>query len=331
MASGLTNNFQCPATTKSELNRPSHIQSSKDNTSRPFEDVLARMRTRAETRAQEAKELGIVLPSQSGDLHTYSPSMGYLKQAIEIISAPKAPCQTKRTKTFQAAGQKHPRNEYKPVPHDDERPFKATLVRLKARREQKRSEAKELGITLPSESGDIHSFSPALGYLKQGLTIIKSRHASESIIEKTTETKKQFVTINVEKPDCSITPDQSKQTRTTKTHQVKEATSFSHALDTMLVKAQTRRNERLEQANALNITLPSQISMEYTHKSKSLNKAPDIYNQKSDNKIQIRLETILNDLQQRSALRRLQEEALKANEKQLQSIQTTKQNPSHEH
>ncbi|MFZ5953446.1 MAG: hypothetical protein ACOYXC_22275 [Candidatus Rifleibacteriota bacterium] len=51
----------------------------------PFKDVLARMQRRSEQRKAEAEKLGIVLPSQGGDMSAVSPSLSKLNGAIKEI------------------------------------------------------------------------------------------------------------------------------------------------------------------------------------------------------------------------------------------------------
>ncbi|MEW6709030.1 MAG: hypothetical protein AB1403_04340 [Candidatus Riflebacteria bacterium] len=61
-------------------------------TSDPFKDVLARMQRRSEKRKVEAEKLGIVLPSQGGDMSAVSPSLNKLNGAIkEIVNRHKCP------------------------------------------------------------------------------------------------------------------------------------------------------------------------------------------------------------------------------------------------
>ncbi len=58
----------------------------------PFKDVLARMQRRSEQRKAEAEKLGIVLPSQGGDMSAVSPSLSKLNGAIkEIVNRHKCP------------------------------------------------------------------------------------------------------------------------------------------------------------------------------------------------------------------------------------------------
>lgn len=51
----------------------------------PFAGVLARMQQNKAKRTAEAQKLGVVLPSQGGDIATVSPSLGKMHQAIRDI------------------------------------------------------------------------------------------------------------------------------------------------------------------------------------------------------------------------------------------------------
>ncbi len=51
----------------------------------PFAGVLARMQQNSSTRAAEAEKLGVVLPSQGGDIASVSPSLSRMQQAIRTI------------------------------------------------------------------------------------------------------------------------------------------------------------------------------------------------------------------------------------------------------
>lgn len=53
--------------------------------SAPFSKTLARMQSRSSSREAEAQKLGIVLPSQGGNMEAVSPSLSRLNQAIKNI------------------------------------------------------------------------------------------------------------------------------------------------------------------------------------------------------------------------------------------------------
>lgn len=59
---------------------------------KPFSDTLARMQRKSSSRQEEAAKLGIVLPSQGGDISAVSPSLSKINAAVkEIINRHKCP------------------------------------------------------------------------------------------------------------------------------------------------------------------------------------------------------------------------------------------------
>ncbi|HNX76244.1 MAG TPA: hypothetical protein PLM07_05355 [Candidatus Rifleibacterium sp.] len=64
---------------------PESIQASSGEKDVPFAGVLARMQQNSNKRAAEAEKLGVVLPSQGGDIASVSPSLSKMQQAIRTI------------------------------------------------------------------------------------------------------------------------------------------------------------------------------------------------------------------------------------------------------
>jgi hypothetical protein len=80
-----------PPAARSSLRRtPVHRENNQTNFSKasnakPFAKTLARMQRRSAQRKAEAEKLGIVLPSQGGDMGAVSPSLNRLNKAINDI------------------------------------------------------------------------------------------------------------------------------------------------------------------------------------------------------------------------------------------------------
>lgn len=64
--------------------QPEQIQTAADDYV-PFSGALAKMQQNRDKRAAEAAKLGVVLPSQGGDIATVSPSLSKMQQAIRAI------------------------------------------------------------------------------------------------------------------------------------------------------------------------------------------------------------------------------------------------------
>ncbi len=74
-----------PATDKNE---PAALQTSKQQHDSPlFTEALSKMQQNRAHRQAEAERLGIVLPSQGGDIAAVSPSLSKMQQAIKNIMA----------------------------------------------------------------------------------------------------------------------------------------------------------------------------------------------------------------------------------------------------
>ncbi len=70
--------------TPAPVAQPEQIQTATDD-SVPFSAALAKMQQNRDKRAAEAAKLGVVLPSQGGDIATVSPSLSKMQQAIRAI------------------------------------------------------------------------------------------------------------------------------------------------------------------------------------------------------------------------------------------------------
>jgi hypothetical protein len=70
---------------KQEIKEPESQEVVTTTSSSPFAKTLTRMQSRGASRAAEAEKLGIVLPSQGGDMQAVSPSLSKLNQAIKNI------------------------------------------------------------------------------------------------------------------------------------------------------------------------------------------------------------------------------------------------------